>query len=598
MAAPVQTALLRFGAFELDVRAGELRKNGARLRLQGQPIEVLRLLVERAGDLVLRDELRQQLWPANTFVDFDHSLNNAVARIREALGDSADAPRFVATVPRRGYKFLVPVDVVPRPSAAESTSAPADAPARRAASRFAAGLAITLLATAAVLLLWRFASARGPYRIAVLPLVNESPQGEGDYLSDGLTDEIIRHLSVIDGLEVKSRTSSFAFKNRPRNIHDIGRELGVDLVLEGSVMRDGRRLRITADLVRVADDVTMWADRYDREMGDVLAIQDEISRSIVNELRLKQIGGKQRYNTNVDAYDLYIRAETLANDYTPGNDPTLRQAVDLFRQAIERQPDFALAYAELADAYANLRNRGQSREAGRQMRDAAHKAIELDPLLPQAYIAMGLSDAADLAWADAEQMFQRALQLDGNLSRGRVEYAIFVLLPEGKVAEALQQVRRAAELDPLSMSDQISVAFVLLTAGRYAQGVDIVNRVLARQPGNSFAGQLRARGLLLLGRARDALPILESEGAPSHGYLGYAYAMVGRRADAERLLAEVDPASARHQVLIYAALGDRERAFHALQQLAADDDFMADIYPGQPELASLRDDPRMKDFRR
>src|SRR3989441_2771630 len=397
---------------------------------------------------------------------------------------------------------------------------------------------------------------------------------------------------------MKSRTSSFAFKDRPRNIREVGRQLGVDLVLEGSVLRRGERLRITADLVRVTDDSTMWSARYDRELGDVLAIEDEISRSIVNELRLKNVGGQRRYNTDVHAYDLYLRAETLANEDAPGNAPRQQRAIELFQQVIASQPDFAPAYAGIADVYANLRNRGHSRESGQKMRQAAERAIDLDPLLPEAYATLGLARAADLAWSDAEHAFRRALQLDPSLSGARKNFAIFVLLPEGKVAEALQQVRKATDLDPMSASCQGQLAFVLLRTGRYGEALDISRRLLAVNPHDAFAGQLSARALLLEGKPRDALAILEPQGPPAHGYLGYAYASVGRRGDAERLAAEEDPAAARHQVLIYAALGERERAFEALQKLAEMDDFMADVYPGEPELASLQDDARMKDFRR
>ena len=232
------------------------------------------------------------------------------------------------------------------------------------------------------------------------------------------------------------------------------------------------------------------------------------------------------------------------------------------------------------------------------MRAAAQKAIGLDPLWPESHAAIGMAFAADLAWPDAERAFRRAMRLGPNLSRIRRDFAVYVLLPEGKATEAREQIRKAADLDPLSVSCQIEQAFVELRSGRHREARAIAERVLAARPKDVFAGQIQARALLLEGKPNDALAILEQQGPASHGYLGYAYANVGRRNEAFRLAAEDDPARARHQVLIYAALGERWRVFDALRTLAETDDFMADLYPAEPELAALRDDPRMADFRR
>jgi len=594
-------SIVRFGEFELDVRAGELRRAGVHLKLQEQPYRVLLALAENAGRLVTRDELRERLWAKDTFVDFDHSLNIAVAKIRDVLGDSPTHPRFIETIPRRGYRFLAAVQTVE-----EDPDAAVPIESQRVvrgsqwpAWRHAVGvIAIVVASLAAIAAWWTIRAPVGPYRIAVLPLQNLSPEPATDYFADGLTDEIIHDLSLIEGLEVRSRFSSFAFKNRARDIRDVGRQLSVDLVLEGSVLREGDRLRITADLVRVGDDATIWSASYNRELGDVLVIQDEISRSVVNELRLKNVGGQRRYNTDFNTYDLYLRAETLAIEDAPGNAPRLRRAVDIFQQVIDRQADFAPAYAGLADAYADLRNRGQSLESTRRMRLAAEKAFELDPLLPEASAALGLAHATDLSWSDAEQSFRRALQLAPALSKVHKNFAMYVLMPEGKVDEALQHMRRAADLDPLSPSTQKNLGFVLLTARRSGEASEIARRLLAVDPDDAFAAQLHARALLLEGKPADALAILGRLGPPSHGYLGHAYAILGRRDDAERLAAEDDPAAVRHQVLIYSALGETERVLESLRKLADMDDFMADVYPLQPELTPVQNDARLKDFRR
>jgi tetratricopeptide (TPR) repeat protein len=232
------------------------------------------------------------------------------------------------------------------------------------------------------------------------------------------------------------------------------------------------------------------------------------------------------------------------------------------------------------------------------MRAAAEKALQLDPLLAEAYGTLGLIRAADREWQQADQAFRRALQLNPSLAGVHRDFAWFLLAPENILDEALQHARKAIELDPLSSSPQLLLASLLLRTGKYADALDVSRRLLTAKPGDVFAGQLQARALLLEGKPRDALAILETQGPPSHGYLGYTYATIGRRHDAERLAIEEDPAAARHQVLIYAALGDRDRVFDALQKVAAMDDPMADLYPGEPELAFLRDDARMKNFRR
>jgi TolB-like protein/DNA-binding winged helix-turn-helix (wHTH) protein/Flp pilus assembly protein TadD len=602
---PVQSGVVvRFGVFELDGQAHELRKNGIRLRLQGQPLEVLRLLVERAGEVVTREELRQRLWPADTFVDFDHSVNNAVARIREALGDSSDAPRFIATVPRRGYKFLAPVELRPSWPAYRSATPAVIARTRLRGWTLFVAFTAAIAVAGGIFSTWRGTRAQArPYRIAVLPIKNLSPEPDRDYFSDGLTDQIIYNLSIIDGLEVKSRTSSFQFKGKTSNVRNVGRDLQADLVLEGTVVRDAERLRLTIALVRVADDTTLWSNRYDRLMADVFAIQDDISRSIANELRLRGIGGQRRHDTNLGAYDLYLRALSLSNESAPGQGQErglqVERAIELFRQATTEDRQFAPAYAATAEAWANLRNRGRSRESTERMREAALKAIELDPLLPDARATLGLVRATDLQWQDAESEFRRALELNPNSARTHADFARFVLLPEERTGEALAHLRRALALDPLSPSRRIQLAYALLRAGDYEKAQDLTEPIFAADPADYFAGQLTARALMHQGRLDPAVTILEKlpKQSGSDQYLGYAYAMMGRRNDAEALAAEPDPAAPRHQLVIYTALGDHERAFVALHAMVQANDWAVDVYPGDPELAPLRNDPRMKEFR-
>jgi TolB-like protein/DNA-binding winged helix-turn-helix (wHTH) protein/Flp pilus assembly protein TadD len=611
--------LLRFGQFELDLRTAEIYKEGKRIKLQEQPCQVLELLIERPGELVSREELRKKLWPNDTFVDFGHGVNIAINKLRDALGDSPEEPRFIETLPRRGYRFIGQVtETTPEPASARTNRlATAPAPAATEAAhkneqqtsnaasaaqivmkcaRVLHGNWRTALLAAAVLLIatgglwWRLRVQPRQYAIAVLPFKNLSPEPNSDYFSDGLTDEIIRDLSIIEGLQVKSRTSSFVFKDKPRNVHEVGSQLGANLLLEGSVLRAGERLRINVDLVRVADDSTLWSQRYDRDLKDVFAVQEEISRSIVNELRLKHVGGQRRYNTNLEAYDLYLRAQTTASGPKP------EDAITLYRQVIAKAPDFAPAYAGLADVYASLRHPRDLLvvpDAEQQMRVTAEKAIQLDPLLPEAYGVMGLVYASDLAWGDAERSFQRALQLNPNLPGIHEDYGLFVLLPEGKVAEAVQQFREAVTLDPLS--DRSLLTFGLIIAGAYDEALENCRRAMATNP----CDEDYPRALWFKGRHEEAIAIFEQLqlGPSARGILGYMYGSIGRRREAEQIAAEQDPAAIRHQAFVYAGLGEKARVLEAFEKLAAMHDHIVDIYPVWPEFALMRDDPRMKEFR-
>jgi TolB-like protein/DNA-binding winged helix-turn-helix (wHTH) protein/Flp pilus assembly protein TadD len=596
----------RFDVFEVDVAAAELRKAGRRVKLQDQPWQVLVALVENAGRTVTREELRARLWPDDTFVDFDHGLNVAISKIRDALGDAAGQPRFVETVPRRGYRFIGSLERIASPP-----STPADGSDRRARwtpawtrrtglIAGAGGLAVLVIAGfAARARWWEKPSA---HVIAVLPLRNLSPEAGTDYFTDGLTDEIINNLSAIEGLEVRSRSSSFHFKGKDVSASDAGEQLRADLVLEGTLLLAGKRLRLSIDLVRAADDKMLWSARYDREIAGVFEIQDEISRAIVNELRLKGIGGRRRYNTSGEAYDLYLRAITLSNDSSPGlaRDQKLSRAIELFHEVTARDRQFAPAYAGAAEAWANLRNRGRSRESTERMREAAEQAIDIDPLLPDARATLGLVHASDLQWQNAETDFQRALELNPNAARTHADFARFVLLPEERTQEAEAELQKALDLDPLTTSRRIELAYARLREGAYDKTLALTAPIYAADPSDHVAGQLTGRALWLQGNRDQGLAILEKlpKESGSHQYLGYAYAIMGRRREAQALADEPDPAAARHQLVIDTALGDRDHAFAALHAMVEASDWAADWYPGDPELRSLRDDPRMREFRR
>jgi TolB-like protein len=445
---------------------------------------------------------------------------------------------------------------------------------------------------------WRTRSSGGPYTIAVLPFKNLSSEPDSNYFSDGLTVETIHNLSIIDGLQVKSDTSSFAFKGKASNIREVGAQLGVSLVLEGSVLRAGNRLRIDAQLVRVSDDAPVWSGRFDRELKDVFAIQDEISHSIVNELRLNLGRGQRRYNTNLEAYDLYLKAETLAKLHSE----ELPKSIYLFENVIAKDPDFAPAYAGFAIAYAELSASPRSFSpdlAYTKMRPAAEKALQLDPLLAEAHASMGLVYSRDHAWQEAEGAFRRSIQLNPNLSRSRVDFAVWVLFPLGWLEEALQQLHTARELDPLSSSVRDAMDWVLVSAGRYDDVLADCSSLPAVEADLTFAHlqQLCGRALLQKGKMNAAITIfakLDDRGSP--GFLGNAYAKAGHRAEAEQL-AEQYADWPWAEALIYGGLADKDRALQGLERMAAINDPRVAIYLTYPELTLLRDDPRFSALR-
>jgi TolB-like protein/DNA-binding winged helix-turn-helix (wHTH) protein/Tfp pilus assembly protein PilF len=641
-----QTHRVRFGPFEADLCSCELRKYGLKVKLQDQPFQVLALLIQRPGEIIPRKEFRQKLWPADTFVEFDVGLNNAIKKLRDALADKAEAPRYVETVPRRGYRLIVPVENVEtcQDANVQVAMSPADdlqvaePPTTRAERAqgvplhggdeargkiFAvldlfprptepkppfllwrkAAMAAAVLTVLAIGSWWLFRQNPGVYTIAVLPFKNLSSEPDSDYFSDGLTDEIINNLSSIDGLEVKSQTSSFFFKDKPHNIHEVGAQLGATLVLEGSVLRSGNRLRIDAQLVRVSDDSPIWSNSFDRELKDVFAIQDDISRSIVNELRLKLGQGQRRYNTNLEAYDLYLKAESLTkNQGLPEGRAQLLEGIDLFEQVIANDSAFAPAYAGLATAYGWLSITPRSLspdEAYVKMRAAAEKALQLDPLLAEAYASVGLVYSRERNWQDSEKAFRRSIELNASLSESRRDFAIFVLFPLGRLEEATRELRKAVELDPLSAKTRDNLDLVLVSAGRYDEVLDNCRRILLADPNDNAAEQLAARALMQKGRLNEATAIFEKQdqaGTGSPGFLGYAYAIAGRSAEAKKVAARYPEWPWVH-VFVYAGLGDKDRTFEALDKMAAMHDPRVGVYLTYPELALLRGDARLTDFR-
>jgi TolB-like protein/Tfp pilus assembly protein PilF len=445
--------------------------------------------------------------------------------------------------------------------------------------------------------------------IAVLPFENLNADPETDYFADGLTDEVIGQLASIDGLHVRSRTSSFTFKGKSRNLRDIGQQLGVNHVVEGSVLRAGTKVRISAKLVTVANDVPLWSEKFDTDLEDILGVLDEIPRAIVNRLRLKLGNRQRRYDTNVAAYDLYLRARALV-DQRGG--PNLEKAVKLFEQALANDRAFAPAHAGLANAYALLAAPLSStfpfEHARAKIRQSAERALEIDSLLADAHVAMGWLHAFESDWDNAERAFEQAMKWDPSLTQAYTGYSISTLQPQAKLDEALAILRLALERDPLSLDVEREIGTVQLLMGRYDDAVATLRRVRAQRPDFPFVELFLARALLFAGNVTEALEILErldgqylggfkAPNAKRGPWLALPYVMLGRRAEAEALIDEHSSPPAGLAV-VSAALGDHTRAFDALERLAATMPHHLGRTLLLPELAGLRNDQRFAALRK
>jgi TolB-like protein len=459
---------------------------------------------------------------------------------------------------------------------------------RRVSPWLIAGLAAAIAAAS----LWFSTRRSAPLSIAVLPLENLSTDRASDYFADGLTDELIRDLGNIEGLAPRSRTSSFSFKGKPRNMREVASQLQVEYVLEGSLLRDGKQLRINAQLIRARDDSLLWSGKYDREVTDIFAIQEEISRNIVNTLRLKLGRGRRRYETSTEAYDLYLRGRALESE--PRVLATYNRMAGFYEQAIAKDPTFAPAVAGLAATYAerSAADRLDDADPGDELSKArvtAERAIELDPLSAEANEALGTVRAREADWKAAEKSFRRSLELDPNSASANWHFAFFLLLPLGRVDEALEHVRIAENIDPLPPSPSIAgVSFMLFSAGRLDEAA-------------AYCPKPCPRALMLQGKAADAIRIFETQfgGNPSaagSGELGYAYGRAGRRADAERVAAvQWRPIE---QAKVFAGLGDKDRTFEALNRAIPLGPVRIGTALTYPEFSLLRGDPRLKELRR
>jgi TolB-like protein/DNA-binding winged helix-turn-helix (wHTH) protein/Flp pilus assembly protein TadD len=609
---------LRFGVFEADLRAGELRKTGLRVRLQEQPFQVLAMLLEHPGELVTREELQKRLWPADTFVDFDHGLNKAINKLREALGDSAESPRFVETVARRGYRFLADVKGAEAAAPIPETPRPIASPRPRLRAPAWRGSVLGLLAVMAALATWRFLSTSRPSPVirslAVLPLESLSSDASQDYFADGMTDELISDLGQISALRVISRTSVMAYKHARKPLPQIARELNVDAVVEGTVLRSGDQVRITAQLIDAATDTHLWSQSYEGELRDALALQSKVARAIAEQIRINVNPKEQAALRHVEvvkpeAYESYLKGRYFWNKRTAEG---LKVALAYFNQAIEEDPGYAPAQSGLADTYALLADWEYGvmtpKEALPKAKAAAIKALELDGTLGEAHTSLAFClDVFDWDLEAAEKEFRRAIELSPSYATAHQWYASHLLVV-GRTGEALAEIRKAQSLDPLSLIISADLADFLVIAHAYDESIRESRKAIELDAGFALAHDQLGQAYLEKHMIDDAIAELQkaaqlSAGSPTiMANLARAYVASGKKDEAEKLLSALRKSSnpgnshASEIAMVYVALGERDQAMRWLEK-GYEERFNPSVLL-RPGFDPLRSDPRFQDLLR
>jgi TolB-like protein/DNA-binding winged helix-turn-helix (wHTH) protein/Tfp pilus assembly protein PilF len=623
--------LLKFGVFEADLRTGELTKHGKRLSLQEQPFRLLALLLEKPGELVTREELRGRLWP-QTIVDFDHGLNKAISKIREALGDSAENPRFIETVARRGYRFLAEVAVVHDEQAAtvagdlavhgdpgllrliDAGTSPRR-PFRALAWRlFGFGLLLVL----AISLSWNLYPWRHSQptirSLAVLPLENLSGDASQDYFADGMTDELITDLGQISALRVISRTSVMTYKGVRKPLAQIAGELNVDAVVEGSILRSGERVRITAQLIQLPADKHLWAQSYEGDIRDVLTLQNKVARAIAEQIRAtlnrqEQAALEDAKAVNPEAYQAYLKGRYFLNKRTGDG---LRRAIEYFNSAIETDPTYAEAYSGLADAYALSGDWKYGvispQDAFPKTRAAATKALALDDSLGEAHASLAFAlDLYGWDWEAAETEYKQAIKLKPSYATAHQWYS-WHLFMMGRNSEGMLELRKAESLDPLSLIIGADLADALCVAHLYDEAVQQSKKTLEMDPnfavGRYELGQALVQKYMYdeaIAEFQRAIEISGHSGAFDSN-LAHVYAVSGRKEEAIKIVKDLEarddqnPSIGADIALIYVGLGDQDQAMIWLNK-AYEARFKASILL-RPAFDPLRSNARFKDLRR
>jgi TolB-like protein/DNA-binding winged helix-turn-helix (wHTH) protein/tetratricopeptide (TPR) repeat protein len=622
----VQQAV-KFGQdFELNLEAYELRRAGQSVKLEPTPFGILALLIEQRGTLVRRQQIVERIWGKGVFLDTDNSINGAIRKIRQVLNDDPENPRFIQTVTGRGYRFIASVqepDEQQGPHLLDPTPSPqnAGAPASKSRMHFqrilvfgflvavAAGLTLSLVPAFS-----RRTSVAPTIRsIAVLPLDNLSGDPSQDYFADAMTDELITNLAKVGALRVTSRTTVTLYKHTTKTLPEIARELNVDGIVEGSVVRSGQRVRITAQLIRASADKHLWAETYERDLGDALRLQTDVAGAIAQQVRAQLTSVQQaqfRSSRPVDpqAYDAYLKGSYyLYNSQITVPGP-VNQAKGYFEEAIRKDPNFSGAYSGLANAYIFLVFFGQgeisAEEGYKYAKEADRKALQLDPNNAEAYDVLGqLNWHADFDWNAADRSFNQSLALSPSYSCAHEDRAMFLAFM-GRSAEALAEVEKSKQVDPSATSIELAVYYQLRDWSRLVEnGI----REATSNPNEWTVHANLGAGFEGMGKLPEAIAEYQRAIDLSNGSLdviaslGHAYAVIGNRVEAEKILRTLEQKSKKGQAspylpaTIYAGLGNKERAFELLEE-AYREKSLDVAWTLKPDLRTdnLRSDPRFQ----
>lgn len=624
MPVEAERTILRFGPYELNCRTGELLKFGHRLRLQDQPFQILLLLLEKPGDVVTRDELRQQLWRGDTFVDFDHGLNNAIKRLRETLCDSVDKPKYIETLPRRGYRFVGTVETDPTPVeiAAEPTLDVIRPPVPPMSGlRRMAAMAIAVLMVAATVVLLgfrsRFDSVPAIHSIAVLPLQNLSGDASQNYFAEGITDALTTELAQVHSLRVSSRTSAESYRHTDKDIRQIARELGVDAVIEGSIVREGNRVRINAQLIQARTDTHLWAHKYERNMSDILALESEVAGEIAHQVEATVTPTEKARlarprSVNPGAYDLYLKARFCSQTLNRAENDC---AIALLEQAVSADPTFAQAYAALALEYRTraVDLRRSDDEWDQKAYVAAQRAVDLDPQLADGYTARGT-----LLWTApnhypheaAIQELKQAIDLNPNADEAHHQLAN-IYNHIGLLDQAREQIGIAERENPGNPGTRFRVAINLIYSGEYEQALDRIRSSRDFMP--SLWAFQTSFALVQLGRTDEAERLLRDSETNDHtetaallrSMEAVVAARLGDTARADRKITEAIAMGSGFQhfhhteygiASAYALMNRRRESLQWLKRAAEDGFPCYPLYAHDRNLQNLRNDPQFVAF--